>query len=137
MWDGYLQLRMYLGTADAEVYSLNYPALDIRVTGDTWHAVGGGPVNCHSGTAESLETLVLPKVSDVSADNSPPATAAARAPAPTSSVASPHAPGSPGPDADRRRDPRRSSVAVGLRVLRDPSATYSHPSVHGGDHPPS
>ena len=61
VWDGYLELRIYLGTQNAEVYSVRYPALAIKVTGDTWHAVGGGPVNCHSGTAESLESIVLPK----------------------------------------------------------------------------
>lgn len=61
VWDGFVELRMYLGTRDAEVYSLQYPALDIQVTGDTWHAVGGGPVNCDAGTAESIETILLPK----------------------------------------------------------------------------
>jgi hypothetical protein len=59
VWDGWVELRIYLDTANAEVDSLTYPALDIKVTGDTWHAVGGGPVNCHSGTSESLETEVL------------------------------------------------------------------------------
>jgi len=59
-WDGFLQLRMYLGTANAQPYSLHYPTLDIQVSGDTWTAVGGGPVNCQSGTAESLESIVLP-----------------------------------------------------------------------------
>jgi hypothetical protein len=66
-WNGFLQLRMYLGTQNAEAYSLHYPALDIQVTGNTWHAVGGGPVNCHSGTAESIETIVLPKAATTSA----------------------------------------------------------------------
>jgi hypothetical protein len=61
VWDGYLELRIYLGTRNAEAYSLQYPVLAIKVTGDTWQAVGGGPVNCHSGTAESLESIVLPK----------------------------------------------------------------------------
>jgi hypothetical protein len=60
-WDGYVELRMYLGTQNAEVYSIHYPALNIRVTGDTWTAVGGGSVNCDSGTAESIESIVLPK----------------------------------------------------------------------------
>ncbi len=93
VWDGYLQLRIYLGTRNAEVYSLNYPALDVQVTGDTWHAVGGGPVNCHSGTAESLETLVLPK----SATSPPTTIATAAATGSKASVASPHASQSSGP----------------------------------------
>jgi hypothetical protein len=61
VWEGFLELRIYLGTRDAEVYSEHYPALDIQVTGSAWHAVGGGRVNCHSGTAESIESIVLPK----------------------------------------------------------------------------
>ena len=60
VWNGFLQLRMYLGTADAPQYSLHYPSLDIQVQGNTWHAVGGSPVNCTAGTAESIESIVLP-----------------------------------------------------------------------------
>jgi hypothetical protein len=59
-WDNFIQLRMYLGTANAQQYSLHYPALDVQVTGDTWQAVDGGPVNCAAGTAESIESIVLP-----------------------------------------------------------------------------
>jgi hypothetical protein len=57
-WNGFLQLRIYLGTKDAEAYTAQYPVLDIQVTGKRWRAVGGGPVNCRAGTAESLETIV-------------------------------------------------------------------------------
>jgi len=67
VWDGFLQLRMYLGTADAPQYSLHYPALDIQVQGDTWHAVGGGPVNCTAGTSESIESIVLPATATTTA----------------------------------------------------------------------
>jgi hypothetical protein len=59
-WDGYLQLRIYLGTVNEPAYTLHYPALDIQVTGNTWHAVGGSPVDCSSGTAESIESILLP-----------------------------------------------------------------------------
>jgi hypothetical protein len=59
-WDGFLELRMYLGTENAQAYSLHYPALNIQVNGNTWTAVGGGQVNCQSGTAESIESIVLP-----------------------------------------------------------------------------
>jgi hypothetical protein len=61
MWDGLLQVRMYLGVPEHPTYSLTYPAIDIEVTGNTWHAVDGGPVSCSSGKSESLETMVLPK----------------------------------------------------------------------------
>ena len=59
-WDGILQLRMYLDAANEPVYSLHYPALDIQVTGSTWHALDGGPVDCHAGTAVSIESILLP-----------------------------------------------------------------------------
>ena len=59
-WDGFVQLRMYLGTANQQPYRLQYPALNIQVTGNTWQAVGGSPVNCASGTAVSIESELLP-----------------------------------------------------------------------------
>jgi hypothetical protein len=59
-WNGFVQLRMYLGAADTPELSAQYPALSIQVVGSTWHAVGGGSVSCTSGTAESLETELLP-----------------------------------------------------------------------------
>jgi hypothetical protein len=58
-WDGFVQLRMYLGAAGQEPYELHYPVLDLQVTGSTWTAVDGGPVNCASGTAVSIETILL------------------------------------------------------------------------------
>jgi len=74
-WDGYYQLRIYLGTQNAETYSFRYPELAIQVTGDTWHAVGGGPVDCRSGRAVSLESIVLPKSATSPPTTSPPTTA--------------------------------------------------------------
>lgn len=62
-WDGFLQLRMYLSTADKQPFTLHYPALNIQVTGNTWQAVGGSPVNCASGTAVSIESVLLPSSS--------------------------------------------------------------------------
>lgn len=60
MWDGLLQIRLYLGAPDHPIYSYNYPALTVKVTGNTWQQLGGGTVDCSSGKAESLETQVLP-----------------------------------------------------------------------------
>lgn len=65
-WDGFLELRIYLGTTNDQPYSLHYPALDIQVSGGTWQAVGGGPVNCSSGTSESIESIVLPSTTTTS-----------------------------------------------------------------------
>ena len=59
-WDGFVQLRMFFGTANAEQRTQSYPALDIQVTGSTWHAVGGATVNCTAGSAQSIESILLP-----------------------------------------------------------------------------
>jgi hypothetical protein len=75
-WDGFLQLRMYLGTEGKQAYTLHYPTLNIQVVGDTWTAVGGGPVNCKSGTAESLETVALGKGGTATSGVSPGPSAA-------------------------------------------------------------
>jgi hypothetical protein len=64
-WDGFLQLRMYLSTANKQADGV-YPALNIQVTGNTWQAVGGSPVNCASGTAESIESVLLPTTTTTS-----------------------------------------------------------------------
>ena len=55
-WDGFIQLRLYLGAPDEPSYVQHYPVLNLEISGDTWTAVGGGPVNCSAGNAESLET---------------------------------------------------------------------------------
>lgn len=61
-WQGFLELRIYLGVPQNAIDSLTYPALNIKVTGSRWRAVGGGPVSCSSaGHSESLESIVLPK----------------------------------------------------------------------------
>ena len=59
-WDGYLQLRLFVGIPDEPQYTQQYPATDIQVTGDTWRVVRGGAGPCGSGTAQSLESRVLP-----------------------------------------------------------------------------
>jgi len=105
VWGGYLELRIYLGTQNAPVYSLHYPALDIQVTGDTWRSIGGGPVNCHAGTAESIETLLLPKSS-----TTPPATKALN---PTGVRGSPGSATKLGSNATTARASRSSSRSTG------------------------
>jgi hypothetical protein len=68
-WNGFLELRMYLGTDNAPAYSEHYPALNIQVTGSTWRAVGGGAAACRAGSAVSIESILLPK-----SKTSPPGT---------------------------------------------------------------
>jgi hypothetical protein len=59
-WDGFVQLRLYLGTQNQPANVQHYPALDLQISGNTWTAVGGGHVNCNVGSAESLETVLAP-----------------------------------------------------------------------------
>ena len=58
---GFLQLRLILGAADTPPQTTRYDSLDIKVSGNTWHAVGSPPANqasCTDGKAVSLETLL-------------------------------------------------------------------------------
>jgi hypothetical protein len=57
-WDGYVQLRVYLGAPDQPPQSITYSATDIKVTGDTWKVVRGGAVPCTKGDAVSLEAVL-------------------------------------------------------------------------------
>jgi hypothetical protein len=57
-WNGFIQLRIYLGAPDQSPYVASYPSLNLYVSGDTWEAVGGGEVDCDSGQAVSRETLL-------------------------------------------------------------------------------
>ena len=59
-WSGYLELRLFVGAPDQPQYTLKYPTTDIQVTGDTWRVVRGGGGPCGVGTAQSLESRVLP-----------------------------------------------------------------------------
>ena len=71
-WDGFLELRIYLGAANEQAYTVHYPALNIEVTGQTWQAVGGGPVDCAAGTAESIESILLPSTTTSTTTTTPP-----------------------------------------------------------------
>lgn len=58
-WDGLLQLRMFYSAPNMQPYTIQYPATDIRITGETWRAVGAESVPCNVGKAVSIETLLL------------------------------------------------------------------------------
>lgn len=57
---GFVQLRLYLGAPGLPTQIARYDALNIKVSGDTWRAVGGAHVNCASGSSVSFETVVQP-----------------------------------------------------------------------------
>jgi len=85
-WNGFVQLRMYFGTSNAEQYTAHYPSLDVQVTGSTWHAVGGASVNCTAGTAISIETILLPTTTTTA----PPATTTTTSKSAASSTTTTH-----------------------------------------------
>lgn len=60
-WDGMYQLRMVFSSPNEVPWTSTYPAAVIRVTGSTWTLVQGGGSSCTDGTAESVESVVLPK----------------------------------------------------------------------------
>ncbi len=84
-WDGLLQLRLYLGGQSEQLDTARYAALNIRVSGNTWRAVGGTAVNCRAGTAESLETIVLPTTTTTTTSKSSKSSKSRSEPSATSS----------------------------------------------------
>jgi hypothetical protein len=143
---GFLELRIYLSTADQPAYNQRYPVLNIQVTGDKWHAVGGGPVNCHSGTSESVESILLPK-----SDTSPSTTTAGKS---SSHVASQVPTSAHGVSTSARggstsagtgttlagggttsaRGGSTSAADAGTSARSGPAAVASSPSRGGGSH---
>jgi hypothetical protein len=54
-WEGFAQLRMTYTAPATLAYTAPYPSVAVVVSGTTWTQVGGGPVNCGGGQAESDE----------------------------------------------------------------------------------
>ena len=42
-WDGMVQVRLYLSAPKAQPQTTGYASTDLKITGDTWVVVGGGP----------------------------------------------------------------------------------------------
>ena len=110
-WDGFLQLRMYLSTAGHEPYEATYPTLNVQVTGDTWQAVGGSPVNCASGTAVSIESVLLPPSTTTSTTAAAPASSPAATPTTTASGQGKGAAVGATPASDAKSSPGRGTPA--------------------------
>jgi hypothetical protein len=120
-WDGFLQLRIYLGTANEQAYDQHYPSLNIHVTGDTWQAVGGSTVNCASGTAESLESVLLPSTTTTA----PPTPA----PSISTSAEGKGAPSNTKPDSSDRSGNKSSSGGTALAAGTPAEATTQSTNV--------
>ena len=96
-WDGLLQLRMYLSAPDEPAQSLSYASTTIKVNGSTWSVVSGGTGPCTAGTAESLESIVLPSKDTKARHSAGPIAPATTGP--TAVTKQPAAAGSPSPAA--------------------------------------
>lgn len=66
LWNGLVQLRMYLGAPQQGTYSDSYPATDIQIAGDTWQVVRGASVPCTDGSAKDGETHFVAPTSGAS-----------------------------------------------------------------------
>jgi len=73
-WDGFIELRVYLDAPGVEPDVMNYPALSLSISGDTWHAVGGGSVDCTAGQAESDEQILPATTTSQASSGSQPST---------------------------------------------------------------
>jgi hypothetical protein len=123
-WDGFIQLRMYLDATNMEAYEVHYPVLNLEITGDTWTAVGGGPVNCNAGSARSLAAVLAPPTTTPTTTTTLPSSgtgtnASAATPA-ASAVAK--KPGS----AQQSAADANSNDAHGVATAQSASWTHSH-----------
>jgi hypothetical protein len=60
MVDGLYQLRIYFGAPGQGTLNTAYPATDIQITGNTWHALQAPNVSCSDGTSRSSELDTIP-----------------------------------------------------------------------------
>jgi hypothetical protein len=56
-WDGMYALRMQFGKTGYGIYNATYPMTVIQVTGNRWHVISGGLVNCAKAKGVSQEQL--------------------------------------------------------------------------------
>lgn len=100
MWDGLVEIRMYLGASNQPADSLTYPTAVLKISGDSWQVISGGPADCGAGKAISIESILLPKQKSKTHGSKHPASSRPIAPASTgagSSTTPGSAAGSTGP----------------------------------------
>ena len=61
--NGFIQLRIYLSAPDQPPLTATYDALDIKVSGSSWQAVGGATVDCNKGSSVSFEDEIANELS--------------------------------------------------------------------------
>jgi hypothetical protein len=60
-WDGLYQLRMTYSSPNTPAETATYPGAVIHVSGNNWTLVQGGGSSCTAGSAESVESMILPQ----------------------------------------------------------------------------
>jgi hypothetical protein len=90
MWNGMYVLRMQYGKTGFGIYSATYPQTVIQVSGDQWHVISGGLVDCSSAKAVPQEVItgVAKKLTAPAATKNQTPTSAAPADRATGSVTS-------------------------------------------------
>jgi hypothetical protein len=58
IWDGLIELRMYLSAPGSADYSTTYPVADLLIKGNTWTLAEGGDASCTTGSAVSREVIL-------------------------------------------------------------------------------
>lgn len=58
VWDGLVQLRMFVGAPLEPGYTATYNAAVLKIKGNTWTMVQGGKASCRSGTSVSDENIL-------------------------------------------------------------------------------
>jgi len=76
MWDGLMQLRVYLGAPNQPTFRGTYDATDIKITGNTWQVARGASVPCGNGQSVSLEQVLASAYPQLTSSASPSARAA-------------------------------------------------------------
>ncbi len=110
MVDGLLQLRMYFGIPGRSTWNSSYPAVDIRVTGNSWQVLNPTTVSCTNGSSTSSElqtpgpagqpVAAVPTKSSSASAGKAPRTASSKPVSPTTrpgAVAGPSTPTGSGP----------------------------------------
>jgi hypothetical protein len=121
-WNGFIQLRIYLDAVNMEAYEVHYPALNLEITGDTWTAVGGGPVNCNAGSARSLAAVLAPPTTSTTTTLPSSGTGGNASAATPAASADAKKPGS----AQQSAADANSDDAHGVATAQSASWTHSH-----------
>jgi hypothetical protein len=139
-WDGFMQLRIFLGAPNQPIYNSTYDATDIKITGDTWQVVRGDSVPCGNGQSVSLEQVLASSFPQLTAS---PSASGGSAGTPNAAGKSPGSSGKPaagtsagtGAPASGDNSPGASAPASGSAIAStEPRSGGAAGSGSGGSH---